>query len=75
MVFPGTAKRTIIDPITSQQWTATAAFAGSELTMHTTDAPDGITAWLRGTTTSASVTHIAIPAGSTETIIRLAHHE
>ncbi len=75
MVFPGTAKRMITDPVTFQQWTAGATLAGSEFTMHTTDAPAGVTMWLRGTTSSASEAHIGIPAGSAETTIRLVHHE
>ncbi len=75
MVFPGTAKRRTIDPITFQEWTTTASLAGSDLTLQTVNAPEGTAIWLRGATSSASEAHIGIPAGSAETTIRLADHE
>jgi alpha-glucosidase (family GH31 glycosyl hydrolase) len=75
MVCPGTAHRTITDPVTFERWTAGVTLAGSDLTMHTIDAPDGVTTWLRGVKSSASEIHIAIPAGSAETTMRLDRRE
>jgi len=75
MVFPGSAESTITNPLTFQQWTAKTIFDGSTFTIHTTDAPAGVTVWLRSTSTLRLAQYFEIPAGSAETTIRAPRHE
>lgn len=76
MVFPGSARHTVVDPITMQQWTVDVDLDGTILTLTTIDAPQGLTAWLRGSATPdrRADLHVPLPAGDSITTIDLAGH-
>jgi len=75
MVFPGSARHTVVDPITMEQWTVDLSLDGTTLTIRTTDAPRRVTAWLRGDRISHAGRLIDLPVGTADTTIDLAAHE
>jgi hypothetical protein len=77
MVFPGSARRTLVDPITLLPWTATIALDESGLTIDTDDAPTGTFAWIRGSAIPDDPRdhHVQLPIGDSVTTIDLDSHE
>jgi len=77
MVVPGSAHHTLIDPITLQTWTVQLVLDGTMLTISATDAPAGVTAWLRGAATPGRRRDrlIRLPEGDAVTTVDLAEDE
>ncbi len=68
MAFPGDALRNVIDPITEAPFAVELTVANNLLTIATTDAPAGATAWIRAEGGSSD-RHIPLIAGTAETTI------
>lgn len=81
MVFPGSGHHTMtahtmVDPITLGSWTAQLALDEDTLTVATTAAPDGLTAWIRGHVTPdrPAGLHVPLPVSDSITTIDLTSH-
>jgi hypothetical protein len=68
LLSPGSGRTRLIDPLTEREWSVESERMDGQLVIHTTDAPDGVSLWLRG---HGSERLIPLPGGDSSLRIAL----
>jgi alpha-glucosidase (family GH31 glycosyl hydrolase) len=71
MLFPGTAERRLVDPLSMSDWWVGSELVANRLSVSAVDAPEGVTLWVRYTDEDQ---YVSLPSGNGDVTLEVSGH-